>query len=269
MDITLRIHHCHSMSYKRHELSVESNTLHTVEELKQAVTEQYPSKINHFISPPRFQKLVMHGRIWDDAQTVGDLLGPNTTRVFPRNSRRDGQIVLLQFPRTDKHLRQIHAIIADKEKLIRPMELSRRLAISVPRVMKIIHWLEAAGFVQIDSSTPPSLQSSGTLHQSPPVGARLAALSEHTHHELAGITRVDSTGSIASAVSLDDGWSSAELLRTSFVRLVIGELAQQLLFRDEQDEQENPAQEQPEARQNSRDEPEQAQDKQETDSHND
>ena len=166
MDITLRIYHHHEMRGKKHELIVRTNTLETIMELKQAILDQYPSKQFHFISPTPFQRIVFHGQIFDDKQLVNDLLlstipSNNSNReIFPYDTKQ-GQIVLIQFPRTDKHLKQIHDIITDPSRNIHPISLSQKFQISISRVMKVIHFLQASGFICIsDTSQPPTRNQS-------------------------------------------------------------------------------------------------------------
>ena len=148
------------MTSKQHILTVKVNTLQSILELKQAILDQYPSKIKFFIAPEQFQMLMLHGKVFENTQGVNELfIDSHTTHsnTFPENLKQ-GQIVLLQFPRTDHHLKQIHDIITDESKVIHPLLLSHKLHISMPRVMKIIHFLEASGFIQIDSS-PSTLQN--------------------------------------------------------------------------------------------------------------
>ena len=74
MDISLRIYHHHEMDGKKHELIVKTNTLHSILELKQAILDQYPSKVNYFIAPTQFQQIILHGQIFDNSQFVNDLI---------------------------------------------------------------------------------------------------------------------------------------------------------------------------------------------------
>jgi len=145
------------MSDRKHELVVHTNTGHSIQQLKQAICDQYPSKILYFIAPPSFQQIIFHGQIIDDAKTVGQLLPSDialhtkTQFVFPQ--RKHGQLVLLQkFPRSDAHLKQLHAIITDKCKVLRVTKLAKKYRISCDRVRQIIRFLEALGFVQMISS---------------------------------------------------------------------------------------------------------------------
>ena len=158
MDISIGIYHHHEMLGKKHQLIIKTNTMHTILQLKQEIYNQYPSKVNYFIAPPKYQQIIFHGKIFDDLQHVNDLLLSaipieellieSKKETFPYHCKQ-GQIILLQFPRTDIHLRQIHDIITDSSKTIEPILLSRKFKMTVSRVMTIIHYLEASGFIKV------------------------------------------------------------------------------------------------------------------------
>ena len=279
MDIYLKIHHKHSMTGKKHQLLVKTNTNDSIHDLKEAIAEQYPSKVNYFIAPARFQKIILHGQIWEDAVTVHDMLS-RIDRIYPSHvypSRiSQGRIILLQFPRTDHHLKQVHDIITDDEKNIHPLRLAKSCGISMSRVMQIIHFLEAAGFIQIDSSASTRHHSrhQSLAHSEPIVhpnpimdsieeadilaeieedledlqdqlhddlspmmtGRRASAPFVEHSHEMDGVAPLLSRNSSTNSLLSDVGdIEEQELLRSSFVRLVIGQLAQQLMFNDEDD----------------------------------
>eukprot|EP01083_Nonionella_stella_P085799 238029_1 len=154
MDITLQIYHHHHMSDKEHDLNVRIKSINSILELKEAIASQYPNKAKYFIAPPSFQTLIFHGKILADHQLVQELFASSpiqSNQLFPSDVRQ-GNIILLQWPRTDAHLRQIRNVITDPSKDIDPFSLSQGLSLSMARVMKVIQFLEACGFVQVESS---------------------------------------------------------------------------------------------------------------------
>ena len=249
MDISLCIYHHHEMFNKKHRLIVKTNTLHSILELKQAIVDQYPSKVNYFIAPPQFQEIIFHGKVFNNLEFVNDLLSSaipieklrtkSTNDTFPYH-KKQGQIILLQFPRTDTHLRQIHDIITEPSKTLHPALLSRKFKITISRVMKIIHYLEASGFIQIDSSestllssptsehgdhsdpTLPFVEQRGQFGNFLTVGSAQSLQRTHSAPNLTHLRRVSSNGSISSNGSF-----------STILRTVVSELAAQILFSDE------------------------------------
>ena len=268
MDISLSIHHHHEMHGKKHELIVKTNTSHSILELKQAILDQYPSKVNHFIAPTQFQQLILHGQILDNSQLVNDLILSSkpietlqsdsnnndniTNTIFPYHWKQ-GQIILIQFPRTDTHLRQLHDVITDPSNTLRPIKLSQKFKISIDRVMKIIYFLEASGFIQIDSS-PPSHSASrrSSISMQAPLQSPSPEIPDFVEqrvhfsnfpraqrpiriHSAPDLQRLSVTnnGSIASNTSLSSGDHDRALMSQSILRTVVSELAAQILLSDD------------------------------------
>ncbi len=184
--ITLEVYHLHSMKDKPHRLSVDISPNRSILDLKKALLKCYPSKKDHMIAPPEFQKIICHGNIFDDDSFIyemdvnyekekeneggweggskGGLIGPKITSLKVSKSteerlnyvKRRGQIVLKQFPSCDRHLNEIFKVASFPGKVLRPEEIGLKLTLSSERVVRILRFLEGSGLIKIQSYSPPA-----------------------------------------------------------------------------------------------------------------